>query len=298
MATDFISFTRCLISEARKSGNISASDHLKNALNCLIRFRGDTPLPFRDFNTQLVESLEKHMREKNLTPNTTSYYMRKLRSVYNKAVDRGFTTHNNPFLHVYKGIARTRKRAVSLAALRRLRNLDLKKEPRMEMARDLFLFSFYTRGMSFIDMSYLRKTDIRNGILSYRRRKTGQRLTIRWENHMQKIVERYSIRESRYLLPIIKRSDRDSRRQYQTESHLINLRLHELGRRIGLTEPLTMYCARHSWASIARDNQIPISVISQGMGHDSEKTTLIYLSSIDASVIDNANRDIMSLLDT
>lgn len=122
-------------------------------------------------------------------------------------------------------------------------------------------------------MAYLKKDNIQNGILSYRRRKTGQQLHIRWEERMQEIVDRHSMPDSGYLLPLIKDDGKDSRRQYQNASHMINRRLKIIGEQIGMAEPLTMYCARHAWASIAHANDVPISVISQGMGHDSEKTT-------------------------
>ena len=68
----------------------------------------------------------------------------------------------------------------------------------MDYARDIFMFSFYTRGMSFIDMAYLKKKDLQNGVLSYRRHKTDQQLFIKWEKPMQKIVDKYNTIESSY----------------------------------------------------------------------------------------------------
>lgn len=224
--------------------------------------------------------------------------MRKLRAIYNLAVEREFTVQRNPFKHVYTGIAKTKKRAVSLDIIKSLRDMNLKLDPLSELARDLFLFSFYTRGMSFVDMAYLKRGNLQNGILTYRRQKTGQQLYIRWEEPMEDIVKHHQIAESDFLLPIIKPNGKDNRTQYQNTQHLINRRLKKLGIKIGMTEPLTMYCARHAWASIAQDNDVPISVISQGMGHDSEKTTRIYLASLNTSVVDKANNKIIGLLDT
>lgn len=164
-------------------------------------------------------------------------------------------------------------------------------------ARDMFLFSFYTRGMSFIDMAYLKKTDLRNGVLSYRRSKTGQTLSVQWESCMQQILDHYPSRgDSEYLFPIIRHSLSDKRRQYKNSLARINRNLKELGRVIGLSAPLTMYVARHSWASIAHSEGIPLSVISEGMGHDNEKTTQIYLASLEHSVVDKANRKILKLV--
>ena len=154
----------------------------------------------------------------------------------------------------------------------------------------MFLFSFYTRGMSFIDMAYLKKSDLKNGILSYRRHKTGQQLHIRWESCMEETVAKYAAGCSGdYLLPILKLPSKKLRSQYKSTLFRINKYLKEIARLCGIAASLTMYVSRHSWASIAKSKNIPISVISEGMGHDSEETTRIYLASLDGSVIDKAN---------
>ena len=197
---------------------------------------------------------------------------------------------------VYTGVEKTLKRAISLNDLKRIKGLDLSLKPNLDFARDMFLFCFYTRGMSFIDMAYLRKKDLQNGILSYRRRKTGQQLFIKWERCMQEIVDKYPINETEYLLPIITKRNKDYRKQYTNELHRVNHLLKKIGKQLDLSIPLTMYVGRHSWASIAKSRNVPISVISEGMGHDSENTTQIYLASLDTSVVDRANKKILDLL--
>ena len=184
----------------------------------------------------------------------------------------------------------------ALEALRRIRDMELASRPQMDYARNMFLLSFYLRGMSFVDMAYLKREDLQNGMLTYCRKKTGQRLSIRWEPCMQQIVERYPNGNPAYLLPILVRSDSDERRQYKNVGHLINRNLRKLGRELGLAVPLTMYVARHTWASVARSRNIPLSVISESMGHDSEATTRIYLASLDTAVVDQANRLVINSL--
>lgn len=142
--------------------------------------------------------------------------------------------------------------------------------------------------MSFIDMAYLRKTDLQNGFLSYRRRKTGQQLLIKWERCMQDIVDKYQDTESYYLLPIIKTSGNE-RQQYRNALRLVNNKLKIISVMAGLQTNLTMYVSRHSWASAAKQINVPVSVISESLGHESESTTQIYLASLDNSMIDNAN---------
>ena len=179
--------------------------------------------------------------------------------------------------------------------MKALKAIDLSLMPSLDFARDMFLFSFYTRGMSFIDMAYLREKDLCNGFLTYRRHKTGQLLTIRWEKCMAEVVAKHTIIETSYLLPIIKHAG-DERKQYINSLHLVNNRLKKISKMLLLSRPLTMYVARHSWASVAKSKKVPLSVISEGMGHDSETTTQIYLASLETSVVDKANKMILGLL--
>ena len=150
--------------------------------------------------------------------------------------------------------------------------------------------------MSFIDMAYLRKSDLTNGYITYRRRKTGQRLTIAWTKEMQAILDKYPENKSDYLLPVIRTPGINDRWAYRNVGYNINYGLKAIARMVGVTMPLTLYVARHSWASAAKAKGVPLSVISEGMGHDSESTTQIYLASLDASVVDRANSLILSSL--
>lgn len=297
MDHSLFSFMENLIAHLKQVGKARTSETYQTTLNSFRVFRRGRDVMWDEVDADLAGAYEAYLKERRVSMNTISFYMRILRAVYNRAVERGLTTQRFPFRHVYTGIGKTVKRAVPLEVIRRLKRLDLEGEPSLALARDLFLFSFYTRGMSFVDMAYLRKEDLKNGVLSYLRKKTGQRLFIEWQDCMQRIVDRYRVEESPYLLPIIRQEGKEERRQYKSAIHLVNRKLKEIARRIGLAVPVTMYVARHSWASIARSKHIPLSVISEGMGHDSETTTLIYLCSLDSTAINKANRRILNELE-
>ncbi len=294
--TSLFAFMRGLVEQWKQMGRARTSETYQTTLSSFLRFRNGRDVLLDEVDADLMGAYEAYLKERSISLNTISFYMRILRAVYNRAVEKGLTVGRHPFRHVYTGIGKTVKRAVPLDVIRRLKQLDLEGELSLEWARDLFLFSFYTRGMSFVDMAFLRKEDVKAGMLSYRRKKTGQRLFIEWEICMQRIVERYWMEESPYLLPIIRSKGENERRQYKNAIHLVNRKLKMLAGRLGLSVPFTMYVARHSWASIARSKRVPVSIISQGMGHDSESTTLIYLTSLDSTAIDRANRRILSEL--
>ena len=286
-------FMQGVIAQLQQMGKQRTSETYRCTLKSFMQFREDKDVLLEDIDSDLMLMYEAYLRGRGLTKNSTSFYMRILRAVYNRAVEKDLTTNRNPFKHVYTGIDKTIKRAIPLKAIKQIKNLDLSLQPSLDFARDMFLFSFYTRGMSFIDMAYLKKKDLSNGILSYRRRKTGQQLFIRWEKCMQEIVGKYDNPQSEFLLPIIKRADKDNRLQYQSALRFVNNHLKSVVALLNIGITISMYTARHSWASIAKSKNIPISVISEGMGHDSEMTTQIYLASLDNAVVDRANAQIL-----
>lgn len=292
-----VSFARSIIEEYRQNNKQSSAEDYTTVINNFQSFVGSEDVSFEKIDSRLILSYEAYLKNHGLCQNTTSYYMRKLRSIYNIAVEREMTVQKFPFKNVFTGMAKTQKRAITLDDLRKLKGLELDNSYFDKLARDMFLFSFYTRGMATVDMAFLKKSDLKYGLLTYKRKKTDQQIAIKWEPAMQKIVDKYDDKESAYLLPLIKNSTGDKRRQYLSSSHLLNRHLNRIGKQIGLQQPLTMYVARHTWASIAQENEVPVSVISQGMGHDSETTTRIYLASLDRTKLDNANCSIISLLE-
>ena len=286
-------FIREQIRHKKRLGKVRSSETFRSMLNSLMRFRKGRDLTFDMLDGGLVELYEAWMLKGGLTRNTTSFYMRILRTNYKLAVEKGLTADRHPFRHVYCGMDKTVKRSVPLEVIRKIKGLDLSRKPGLDFARDMFVFSFCTRGMSFIDMAYLKKTDLGNGSLTYRRKKTGQLLTMEWTKQMQEITEKYKLNATQYLLPIITREDGTERRQYQNMMRKINRHLKDIARLAGLPIPLSMYYTRHSWATIAHGKDVPLAVISEALGHDSELTTQIYLDSIKSSEVDKANRMIL-----
>lgn len=293
----FFGFMEGVIARLKALGKARTPEIYTATLNSFRGFLKDREPTLEDMDPDMMVAYEAYLKDKGVSPNTSSFYMRNLRAVYNRAVEKGLVEQKFPFRHVYTGVDKTVKRAIPLKTVRRIKEMQLASNPALDFARDMFLFSFYTRGMSFVDMAYLRKKDLVGGVLSYRRRKTGQRLSVKWEKCMQEIADKYDTERSPYLLPVIRpESGVKERKQYINTAHNINRALKIIGKRLELSIPLTMYVARHAWASIARSKNIPISVISEGMGHESEATTRIYLASLDTVVVDNANSLIINAL--
>lgn len=289
-------FMEDIIAKLDRNGKAGTAGTYRSALASFRKFRHDEDIMLDCITPEVMESYEAWHRRRGIVPNTISFYTRILRAVYNRAVEDRAIEDRNPFRRVYTGVDKTVKRALPLSVIRKIKVLDLSAEPILDFARDMFMMSFYLRGMSFIDMAFLKKSDLRNGYITYRRHKTGQQLTIAWVKDMQRVLGKYPENTSDYLLPIIRRPGTDERNTYRNMGHNINRNLKQVSGRLHLDFRLTLYVARHSWASAARTKGIPLSVISRGMGHDSESTTQIYLASLDTAAVDKANGIILNSL--
>lgn len=289
-------FMESIIAKLKQNGKVRTSETYKSTLNSFKKFREDEDIMLDCLTSEIMETYDAWHHKRGVAPNTISFYTRILRAVYNRAVEDDIIENRNPFRKVYTGVDKTVKRALPLPIIKKIKALDLSLNTSLDFARDMFLMSFYLRGMSFIDMAFLKKTDLKNGYVTYRRRKTGQQLIIEWTKEMQMILDKYPENESEYLLPIIRNPGTNERCTYRNVGYNINHNLNTIAGMVGVTIPLTLYVARHSWASAAKAKGIPLSVISEGMGHDSETTTQIYLASLDTSVVDKANSLILKSL--
>lgn len=280
------------ITRLKDNGRISTSANYRSALASFTRFlssKGESDIMLDCITPRLMLDYQAFLQSRGIVRNTTSFYMRQLRAVYNAAVDEGLIVSDSPFRKVYTGIDKTVKRAISLDALSGILRLDLSHAPKLDFARDMFLLSFFFRGMSFVDMAFLRKENIEGDYLAYSRRKTGQRLMIRLNPEMREILGKYPPGASGYMLPIVRSGVVDEYSAYKNMHSNVNRGLRKIGEMVGLPIKLTHYVARHSWASGAYASKVSVDLICEGMGHDNVNTTKIYLASLSTSGIDSVN---------
>ena len=275
----------------------TAKNYRKSMLSFAEFLDGNNP-PILTITEQVIVDYNTFLIQRGLVRNSISFYMRVLRAIYNKAVRQKLIEQQNPFVSVYTGIDHTRKRAVSEPIIAQLRRLELKPGTPLALCRDIFIFSYCTRGMAFVDIANLKKSNLQNGMICYARRKTGQLLSVRIEPSIQQIIERYAESDSPYVFPILSSLDaNEAYEQYQVALNTHNRLLGRLSEMLGCGCKLTSYTSRHSWATAARNHNVPISVISQGLGHSTEQTTQIYLAKLDNTIVDDANRGIIRCLE-
>lgn len=283
------SFMEQLSEQFAREGKKATSHHYRSTLNTLTLFSEGKDMRLDDIDETKVKQLETWLIEKGLAPNTVSFYLRITQSCWNKAVRTGLILNaSSPFTKVNTRVEKTAKRAVEEKVIIRLAKLTDKElqSPALKFARDMFLFSYYARGMSYIDLAHLKKENIKGDTLTYKRQKTGQELKIRLLPEMIAIIKRYASNSRRRLFPIL--SDDATYINYESALRLQNKQLKKLGELVGV-ENLTTYVARHTWASIANQKGVPIELISKGLGHSSTKVTLIYIGLLDNPRLDHAN---------
>ena len=289
-----LDYMRAQIEQLRATNRLGTAKNYEKTMCSFGEFLGDVRLPLSALTEQVITDYNSFLIQRGLVRNSVSFYMRVLRAIYNKAVRQKLIEQQHPFTEVYTGIDRTRKRAVSESIIAQLHRLELEAETPLALCRDMFIFSYCTRGMAFVDIAYLKKVNLQNGMICYARRKTGQLLSVRIEPSIQRIIDRYVDSDSPYVFPILTSLDAtEAYEQYRVALNTHNRLLGRLSEMLGRDCKLTSYTSRHSWATAARNHNVPISVISQGMGHTSEQTTQIYLTMLENSVIDDANKGII-----
>jgi len=292
-----LDYMRTQIEQLRAANRLGTAQNYDKTMHSFEAFLGAVKLPLSAMTERVIADYNAFLIQRGLVRNSVSFYMRVLRAVYNKAVRQKLIEQTNPFADVYTGIDRTRKRAVPESVIAQLYWLELPAGSPLALTRDLFIFSYCTRGMAFVDIAYLRKSNVQNGMICYARRKTGQLLSVRIEPAIQRIIDRYAADSGPYLFPILVSSDaKEAYAQYRAALNTHNRLLKRLAGMLPDGYLLTSYTSRHSWATAARNHNVPISVISAGMGHTSEQTTRIYLTMLENSVIDDANQGIIKSL--
>lgn len=298
------------IEELRREGKYGTAHSLEMTLTTFGHFAAGRLYLWDEIDRKTIYAFRHFLIREGLKPNTVSFYLCKLRALYNRSILEGYASKGaEPFAGICVRIEKTRKLAVGDDILRRVTSAQLTGDT--AVARDLFLMSFFCRGMSFVDMAYLLKSDIRDGRIHYRRRKTGQLFSVQILPETQVILERYDNPATPFALPILMHRQGEQcmpvglcpetiheRRKYEQELYDLYQQkrvyylglLRTLSRHMGLKNNLSFNMARHTWASRARRKGIAISIISEGLGHTTEKTTRIYLDEMESEQIDKANK--------
>lgn len=305
---NFFDFTEEIIKEMEQSDRLGNARAYKEAKESLVKFinenhPGKTIVKFKELTPELLEKYEVYMRSRGNENGGMAFKMRQIRAIFNKAINRKIISQDiYPFKYykVSKLKAKPNKRALTVEDFKKLKDVNLSQFPHLMEAYNYFMFSFYTRGMNFVDMMYLKKSDIVNDRLYYTRAKTKGRFNIEIVDKAQEIIDFYKdkTKNTSYVFPILL-SDDMTPKQIEYRKHKVlsryNRKLGEIAKIAGVESHVTSYVARHSFATILKKKGTSTDLISELMGHSNVQITMTYLKEFDDEELDKANRRLLGL---
>lgn len=282
-----------IILEMERAGRIGNAKAYKDTKTSLLKF-GKEDLKFNDITSTFLDKYEVHLRETGSKDGGIAFRMREIRSIYNKAINRNivdaeFYPFKNYKISKLKG--KKRKKALSIEDFKKFKDFDSSMNPNLLEAYNYFLFSFYASGMNFVDMMKLKWSDIQNGRIYYERSKTKGRFSIQINSEIQSILDFYEEEHtsSNYVFPILLKDDMTPK-QIANRKHKVlaryNIKLKEIARIIGISDSISSYTARHSFATILKFKGTSTDKISELMGHSDVQITMTYLKEFDQKVLD------------
>jgi integrase/recombinase XerD len=274
----------------------------RTAVNRLMAFGKKPSLSFTEIDYTFLESFKQCLVADGVKQNTISNYFRTIRAIYNKAIKAKLVDRSHyPFLDVQIKTERTAKRAITIADITKIYNLQPKPRSTKWHARNYFLLSFSLVGASFTDLAYLKPSNIKRGRLVYKRRKTGKELSIKLLPLTLDLLEQYKDSNNQYLLPVLPEAVVEN--GLQAKKYILqwikttNKWLGRIAVDCEISDEITTYVARHSWATTAKRLGYANELIAESMGHEyGNKITNIYLDTYEQSVIDAVNENVVGVL--
>lgn len=299
-----LTFMKEVADGLQMGGNFGTAHVYRSSLNAIITYCGGEDFTFNEITPEWLKGFEIHLRKRKCSWNTVSTYMRILRAVYNRAVDNNEAKYiPRLFRYVYTGTRAEHQRALETGDVEKIfAGLILLSgvNPAMQRARHFFILMFLMRGIPFVDLAYLRKSDLHGNVITYRRRKTGRPLSVTLTNEAMRIVRMYMNQDvhSPYLFSFLRSPEgtMEAYREYQLALRSFNRQLLILGEFLGIPNRLSSYTARHTWATTAYYCEVHPGIISQSMGHSSITVTETYLKPFQNKKIDEANKLIIDFI--
>ncbi len=292
-------FMERLIAELEKEQRNGTAHVYRSTLNRVRNFMNGGEMSFEQLNPEWLNRFEQRLLSEQVKWNTISTYMRMLRSIYNQALGYGIAPYiPRLFSKVHTGVDSPVKRAVSPDVISKLMKDEEKLPQKLSFSRDIFVLQFLLRGMSFVDLAFLRKCDLQGNVITYHRHKTGRKMTVAVCAEAMAIIDKYKdgYSHSPYLFPIIKNPEEDEYRQYTRMLRLENYHLLEMARSLNIHERLSTYTARHTWATTALRQNFNSNLICDAMGHSSVKVTETYFQPFKEAEIDHMNQSIVAFI--
>ncbi len=297
--THLLELIDIIANEFHQLDKISSRDIYRTLKNRIIAFQGSKKeIPFTDIDKRFLERFEFFLRTDGVNDGGIKHYLKYIRSIYNRAIERGyakeenypFTTARNKNGYSFSHLKSTATpRAISIEEMDRIKQMDISLYPKLQQAHLYLLFSYYTRGMNFTDMAYLKWTDIYNGRIHYTRSKTKGTFNISVSDNIQNILDQFLPKINDYIFPILSdfhQSAAQQKNRINKCRRKFNTDLKEIAKICAIEANLTSYVIRHTFATTLKQKNVDIAKISESLGHSDINTTKAYLKNFENSELD------------
>jgi len=296
----FYKFGESLSEDLKASHQYGTARSYRGIVSILRRFTKEKDLKFNELNYDFIKRFERYHLAKGNSINSLSVYLRAIKAIYNKGIKAGLVEKEAyPFTNYSIRQTPTEKRALKIEDIRKIMELELPKDMVLFRYRNYFICSFLLYGMNFTDMCYLKLENIIDGRIKFRRRKTSKLYDIKITEQLSQILSIYlkDKKKSDYIFPVIKRENPELQElEISWERQRYNRGLKIIGELCTIEQKLTTYVSRHSFATQAMLNDVPLQAISAMLGHSKLNTTQIYLKSLPSNILDSYNEQLIAAI--
>jgi integrase/recombinase XerD len=297
--TLFVAYANQLVADMIEVKRVGNALVYQTAINRVSSFSNNMALNFHDIDYAFIERFKHHLAKDGVKPNTVGNYLRSIRAIYNKAIKAKLADRTcYPFHEITIKTEKTAKRAISNGEISSIYKSAYKPYSPKWHARNYFLLSFSLRGISFTDLAYLTTSNIKDGIVTYKRKKTGAQLSVRLNQLATDIFQLYRGTNQWYLLPVFTHDISEDGIKAKASSRqwikTTNKWLKRIASDCDIQADVTTYVTRHSWATIAKKLGYSNELIAECLGHQyGNKITNIYLDNFDQHLIDDGNEKVL-----
>lgn len=294
---DFFSFASKEVESLLTTNKVGNAAVYECATNSLKEFTQNPKLRFEQLNYKLLLEYEAFLLKRELKTNKIANYMRTIRAIFNKSIKTNNTgIEHYPFKNYSIKHERTITKVLNQEHFNEINNLDLKPASPEYLSRAVFMVTFNLIGISFADLVTLKQSNIVDGRITYRRKKTKRIYSIKLNSYAEQILNdlKTIYPNSPYLLPIINNerlSAFDEQRTVKQKLKTCNKYLKRIGETLRFDLVLTTYVARYSWATTAKRMGFSNEIIAEALGHEyGNSVTATCLDGFSQEIIDNANQ--------
>ena len=290
---DFFHYANKINGRVKIEGKISTYDKNKSIINKLSKYKNNQPLMMTDITPAFLEDYESHLRSLGNRTNTIHKDMRYIRKIFNDAYREELIEHKDIPFRIYKlKTEKTTRSYLTDEEVQKIEDLPLETGSKIDMHRDMFVFSCYAAGLRVSDVLTLKWKDYDGTYLHTTSKKTKAQLSIKLPSKAITILNKYQNDETKpqdYIFPMLPSGLNETNPvEYDgaisSATAYINKNLKKITTEAKIEKPVSFHVSRHSFATRALTKGVAIDKVSKLLGHQNLAVTQIYAKIVNSEL--------------